>query len=154
MQEYLSPTKKVPDVNGAFLFKFYLYEVSHLNTEKFDSRKSFYKWAKNFFWKKRILGDPGAVRRVVWKGAMKVFKHLSRLFSGCDWLPLGLRGWKKNIKHKISPSMFFLSGERPNLDIHFDQQWWRICWFEVSGNLSFHPAAWKAFVGPRQTRQP
>lgn len=47
-------------------------------------------------------------------------------------------GWKKRKTSDFSfNTVFFLSDERPNLDIYFDQKWWTICWFEVSGNLSF-----------------
>lgn len=68
-------------------------------------------------------------------------------------------GWKKRKTSDFSfNTVFFLSDERPNLDIYFDQKRWRICWFEVSGNLSFQsifcqlfcPAAWEAFVRPKQ----
>ena len=137
---------KIPDVNliEQICSSFISLTCPIWSRKNSIGEKTFYQCMGKVFLlkkKKSILGDPGAGSRVVLKGTgMKVFKHLLRLFSRPDWLPLGPRGWKKrktsNFSFNIhSLSVAFLSNERPNLDIYFDQKWWRICWFEVSGNL-------------------
>ena len=117
---------KIPDVNliEQICSSFISLTCPIWSRKNSIGEKTFYQCMGKVFLlkkKKSILGDPGAGSRVVLKGTgMKVFKHLLRLFSRPDWLPLGPRGWKKRKTSNFSfnihlLSVAFLSNERPML---------------------------------------
>lgn len=113
MQECLSPIPKSLMSIEQICSSFISLTCPIWSRKNSIGEKTFYQCMGKVFLlkkKKSILGDPGAGSRVVLKGTgMKVFKHLSRLFSGPNWLPLSLQDGK-NVKHPISPSIqYFFS---------------------------------------------